>query len=187
MVETALDLVDQEGEAGIGFNRVARALGIKPPSLYSHVADHAELRRLVVARAWERFHGEARAASGRRRGAAALRAVAAAYRSFARRHPGLFRLMEAVSLGPADVTRVPVRAALLDLFATPLIALGAAPRDLIHHTRALRAAVHGFVTLEAHGQFELSEDVDESFSRLLTTLIRGIGAARPGRRPIPGG
>ena len=42
--------------------------------------------------------------------------------------------------------------------------------EAIDATRALRAALHGFVTLEAVGGFGLPRDVDRSFARLVQIL-----------------
>jgi len=52
--------------------------------------------------------------------------------------------------------------------------------DAIHAARAVRSALHGFVSLEAAGGFGLSEDVDESYARLVGLLDRGLGG-RPER------
>jgi hypothetical protein len=44
--------------------------------------------------------------------------------------------------------------------------------EAVHATRVLRAALHGFVTLEADGGFGLPTDVDESFQRMVGALVR---------------
>jgi len=41
-------------------------------------------------------------------------------------------------------------------------------------TRALRAALHGFVTLEATGGFGLPVDIDRSFERVVGALTRAL-------------
>jgi hypothetical protein len=46
--------------------------------------------------------------------------------------------------------------------------------DALHAVRGLRSAVHGFVTLEAGGNFGLPLDVEESFRRLMDIHIRGL-------------
>jgi hypothetical protein len=53
--------------------------------------------------------------------------------------------------------------------------------DLIDATRAIRSAVHGFVTLEITGGFGLPQDVDRSFHRLIDMLDLGLRlASAPG-------
>jgi hypothetical protein len=44
----------------------------------------------------------------------------------------------------------------------------------LHATRALRSALHGFVSLEAQQGFGLPLSLDESFSVLVTTIDRGL-------------
>ena len=52
VVQASIDLVNESGPDACGVNHVARALGIKPPSLYNHVRGNADLRKAVVLRGW---------------------------------------------------------------------------------------------------------------------------------------
>lgn len=51
--------------------------------------------------------------------------------------------------------------------------------------RALRSAIHGFVSLEAAGGFWLPRDVDRSFAFLIDALVAGP-VAGPGTGPGSG-
>jgi hypothetical protein len=56
---------------------------------------------------------------------------------------------------------------------TPVLAgYGITGDDAIDVTRSFRAALHGFVSLEAAGGFGLPADVDRSFDRLIHSLLR---------------
>jgi AcrR family transcriptional regulator len=47
VVQAAITCLDQEGELALGVNRVARALGVKPPAIYKHrVTSCRSLRNL---------------------------------------------------------------------------------------------------------------------------------------------
>ena len=48
--------------------------------------------------------------------------------------------------------------------------------DAIHAVRALRAAMHGFVAIEAEGGMAMPVDLDESYRRLIETLCAGFSA-----------
>jgi len=48
--------------------------------------------------------------------------------------------------------------------------VGLSGEEAIHAARGLRAAVHGFATLEIAGVFGLPLDLDESFTRLIGIL-----------------
>ena len=51
--------------------------------------------------------------------------------------------------------------------------------DAIHAIRAVRCALHGFVTLEAAGGFGMPASVDESFARMVDMLDAGLQAPTP--------
>lgn len=55
-----------------------------------------------------------------------------------------------------------------------LVACGLSEKDIIHFSRAIRSAMHGFVTLEEAGFFETMVDADESDSYMVKTLIRSL-------------
>ena len=46
--------------------------------------------------------------------------------------------------------------------------------DAIHAVRAVRSALHGFITLEREGGFQLAVDVDESYDRLVVMIDLGL-------------
>jgi hypothetical protein len=51
---------------------------------------------------------------------------------------------------------------------------GVEGEDAVHATRVVRAALHGFVTLEAEDGFGIPLDLDQSFARLVATLDGGL-------------
>jgi hypothetical protein len=56
-----------------------------------------------------------------------------------------------------------------------LDSFGLSGDDALHAVRGLRSIVHGFATLEVMGGFGLPLDCDESFRRLVSMFIRGLG------------
>ena len=66
--------------------------------------------------------------------------------------------------------------AVVDVVVAALRGYGIDGDDAIHAVRALRAAFHGFVTLEADGGFGIPLSVDESFARLVALLEHGLDA-----------
>jgi AcrR family transcriptional regulator len=175
VVSRAVALLEREGDGAFGFNRLARALGVKPPSLYNHVTNDADLRRRVAIHGWALFDAACERRGRGKSGAAALRTYAATYRSFAAEHPGLFATMAAVSLDPADPDYAPVAVPLLERLLAPCRALGLDGHGAVHAVRAIRAAVHGFVVLERQGQFRMGPKVERSFDRMLVALLAGLG------------
>jgi hypothetical protein len=48
----------------------------------------------------------------------------------------------------------------------------------VHATRVLRAALHGFVALEAAGGFARAEEIDDTLEALIDVLDAGLRAWR---------
>lgn len=69
---------------------------------------------------------------------------------------------------------VPIFRDLLDLFARPLGQLGVVGEEQIPAIRSIRAAIHGFVLLESSGQFQLADDIENSYLWLVEAMVRGI-------------
>ena len=65
-------------------------------------------------------------------------------------------------------------AAVLPDLAAVLAGLGVPDEDTVPLIRAVRSALHGFVSLEASGGFGLPEDVDASFETLVDVLVAGM-------------
>jgi AcrR family transcriptional regulator len=170
VVEAAARIADADGLDAVTLARLAGVLGVRTPSLYSHIGGLDDLRQRLAARgAAELADAMQEAAAGRARGDA-LRAVAAAYRDYAREHPGSYAAAQRAALvagGDAGARAVRV-------FTAVLAGYGLAGDDAIHATRAVRAALHGFAALEAGGGFGMRQSVDESFERLVGLLDQGL-------------
>jgi AcrR family transcriptional regulator len=178
IVETAIALADRDGPDAVTLTAVAAELGIRTPSLYNHVAGLEGLRRELALVGLRRLDDTLRTATVGRAGPDAVRSLCAAYRDFARRHPGLYALIQ---VAPADDA---VRRSAADVVTTVRAALSAydlSPDVAVHEVRALRAGLHGFVDLERAGGFALPVDLDASFARLVEVLVDGLGRLNEGR------
>lgn len=175
VVAAAADIADAGGLEAVTLAAVAARLGIRSPSLYAHVDGLAGVRRLLALRA----AGEMRDVLGRaargRAGIDALRALLYAYRRFARHRPGLYAAAQQAVMPGRDDELYRALAAVIEPVLRALTEAGVASGDLIHVTRALRSALHGFVDLERRSGFGMPESVDESFDRLVDLLLSGPG------------
>lgn len=175
VVDAASAIVDAEGTSALTLSRVARELGVKPPSLYNHVIGLDSLLRDVALMATEDFADRLGAAAMGRTGPAALRAVAAEFRAYAKAHPGLYELSAQARPHDEEYARASMRP------VEPVIAIlrgyDLDEKESIHAVRTLRAALHGFVSLESIGGFGLDVDVDESFAWLLASLVEALESA----------
>jgi AcrR family transcriptional regulator len=176
VVRTASALADAEGLEAVTLARVAAALEVRSPSLYSHVDGLAGLRRALALDAARRLGVDMAAAAVGNEGVEALRAIAVAYRSFAAAHPGAYATILTTPAEADDAEVYTVFAAQLPPIVTALEALGVAPDEVIAVIRGFRSALHGFVSLEASGGFGLPGDVDRSFDLMVDLLLDGVVA-----------
>ncbi|HST40093.1 MAG TPA: WHG domain-containing protein [Conexibacter sp.] len=175
VVDAAARLADAEGLDALTLARVAAALGVRTPSLYSHVDGLDDLRRRLGARGARELAAAMRAAAvGRARGDA-LHATADALRAYALTRPGTYLAAQRAP-DPADADAVAAADEAVAVFVALLAGYGLAGSDAIHAVRAVRSALHGFVAIEAEGGFGMAESVDESFARLVAMLDSGLSA-----------
>jgi AcrR family transcriptional regulator len=169
VVWAGAELADSEGLEAVTLARLAETLGVRPPSLYAHVNGLEDLRRRIGALGAGELAAVLGAAAAGRAGRDALEAVSHAYRGYAREHPGRYAALQPAGLGPEAQ-------AVVDVVVAVLRGYGLAGDGAIHAVRTIRAALHGFVSLEAGGGFGIPLSVDESFERTVTLLHKGLEA-----------
>lgn len=185
VARAAADLADETGWQQLTLASVAQRLGVRQPSLYKHVASLAALRRAVSLLAVTELGEQLTIAVAGRSGDDAVAHLSAAYRDYAHRHPGGYA---ASTAAPAEHDAELARAsdAILQTLTAVLRGYGLTEGpEALHAIRALRAALHGFVSLEASGGFALALDLDESFRRMVAGLTAGLRAiaADPAAQP----
>ncbi|MFC5501996.1 TetR/AcrR family transcriptional regulator [Lysinimonas soli] len=185
VTELAVELVDStpDGFDGLTLAAVAGRAGVAVPSLYKHVGSLADLRRSVALVGMAELLRRSTASTEGRVREDALRALGRAIRRFAAEHPGLYaatQIAPRFEPGDGDVGD-PVWLALaqaatdtVDVVSSVLLGFGLPEQRTVDAVRATRAAIHGFVELEAHGGFGMPDDVDRSFEALLDVLVAGI-------------
>jgi AcrR family transcriptional regulator len=192
VVRIALDLVDAGGTTGFAdltLAKVAARAGVATPSLYKHVGSLADLRREVAIASVRELNRSSAAATVGRAGPEALRAMAHAWRAYAREHPGRYAAVQVAPNpdDPAAAEHAEVAAESVRLAAAVLRGFDLPDDAMVDAVRAVRAAVHGFVGLELGGGFRLPQDLDRSFDVLLDMLVAGIaalGGTPPGTLPV---
>jgi AcrR family transcriptional regulator len=169
VVAVAGDVADELGWERLTLAGVADRCGVALPSLYKHVAGLDGLRRDLSVAALRDVLAELSKATVGRSGPEALHALADTLRSYARRHPGRYTASVRAP-EPDDGEHGALSADAVDLVVAALRGYGITDADAIDAVRSVRAAVHGFISLEASGGFRLAHDLDTSFRRLVDAL-----------------
>ena len=173
VVAAAAEIADAEGLDRLTLARVAAAAGVRTPSLYNHVESLDDVRRRVALLALRDLADALRDAAVGRAGDDALAAMADAYRAYARRHPGRYASTQRAPAEGDEEMRTAAAGA-VDVVLAILRGYGLEGDDAIHAARAVRSALHGFVTLETGGGFGIPVDLDESYARMVRALARGL-------------
>jgi len=169
VVSAAGDLADEVGFDAVSVSELARRLGVRTPSLYSHVDGSDDLRTRVALGALQEMADLAADAMAGRSGYDALVALAGSYRSYARAHPGRYaasrlRLTPAVAAASAGPRHAALARAVLHGY-------GVTGDDATHAVRLIGATSHGFIALESSGGFDHSSPgSDASWTRALEGL-----------------
>jgi AcrR family transcriptional regulator len=175
IIEAAISCVEKEGEAALGVNRVAREVGITPPSIYKHVQSGATLRRLVALEIWRRFLALCcQSIEGISDSSILLKTVAHTARNFARSHPELYCVMTAMPLQPTELDCAPIVQSIVTFYRRVLQPYRFTELETIHAMRMLNAAFYGFVATEQAGLLTLEPSTDESYDVMINASIQAI-------------
>jgi AcrR family transcriptional regulator len=160
IVEAARKLLEAEGSEGLSMRTLAERLGIRAPSLYKHFPSKEALEAAVISQAFEeqaeRFEAALKGSDE------PVAAMAKAYRTFARRHPHLYRLMT-----ERPLNRELLSAGSEERAGAPVIQAAGGDPDL---ARAIWAFAHGMTILELNNRFPPDADLDAAWSQGLAAL-----------------
>jgi len=172
----AAKLADARGFDQLSLAELADRFRIKPPSLYNHIESLEALKRgLAMMALHELADSLGKAAIGRSKDDA-VRSIAAAYREFVKKHPGLYQATQR-AVGESDPQLNRASDEVVNVCLAVLRGYGLDRRAALHALRGLRSAVHGFATLEAVGGFGIPLSIDESFAWLVECFVGGLNAA----------
>ena len=178
VLAAAADIADRDGLDALSLASVAAALGVRSPSLYSHVDGLAGIRRQLSIDASTLLAAELTEAAANLESSEALTAIAAQMRRFAHRHPGLYASFLPAPTADQDPEVAAALARPVNVVATVLAGMGIDAETAIPLIRALRASVHGFVHLELSGGFGLADDIDASFTTTVDLVVDAIARHR---------
>lgn len=173
VVDVALALIDEKGLDALSLAAVADRAGVAAPSLYKHVGSLADLRELMAERITRQITAIFATEVMGRSGDEAVVALMRAYRAYVVGQNARYAL---VPLDPLhrDTPLAQAGAEILAVFVAVMRAYAMDEATATHAIRRLRAAAHGFATLEAGGGFGLDLDLDESYDQLIDMCVRSL-------------
>jgi AcrR family transcriptional regulator len=176
VIAVAARLADEGGLDQLTLAQVAKQLGVKLPSLYHHIDGVPALRRELALLGLGQLRQAMQRATMGKSGDAAIMAMAQAYRAYAGAHPGLYAATVRAPLA-ADAEWEQAAREIIAVMLAILEPYHLSDAAAIHAIRGLRSIVHGFVSVESGGGFEMALDRDESFGWLMRAYIAGLRAS----------
>jgi AcrR family transcriptional regulator len=173
VVRAARELIERDGLAALTMQAVADAVGVRAPSLYKRVAGRDALVGLVTEQVAGELTAEVDAVVGDVDPARDLRALAGAFRDFARRNPATYPLLFAP---PQAAVSDETRARSVDAIRRISGRLAGPERELAA-ARMVTAWANGFVTMELAGAFQLGGDLEEAWEFGVEGLVRALTRA----------
>ncbi len=150
----AADLADAEGLDAVTATALARRFEVRAASVYAHVDGTPDLRRRVALLALDETADLLADALAGHSGRAALAALGATFRDYARDHPGRYAALRTpLSVEDAAASAGPRHARLMEAV---LAGYDLDPTHRVHAVRLLGALVHGYAALESAGGFDHS-------------------------------
>lgn len=166
ILDTAEHVLENVGADSFGVGELARALGIKPPSLYKHFGNLQAIEHALISRGFRRL-GAALDQAAAATVASPLEAFCRAYRAQALAAPQLYRLM---TDRPLDRSLLDPGAEIAGMSAL-LAYYQETPAD--HpRSRGAWAWVHGLASLEIAQRFPPNTDLDSTWAYAAHTLTQ---------------
>ncbi|WP_025026894.1 TetR/AcrR family transcriptional regulator [Caldalkalibacillus mannanilyticus] len=173
IVSKATEIIDMNGVDKLTLGILASELNVRTPSLYNHVKSLDGLKQALAIQGLNKLYQQMQKAAIGRSGDTAIREISEAYLCFVRSHPGLyeatFRAPE-----PEDSNLQQAQDQIVELVVLVMREYDLSHDTVLHLVRGLRSILHGFTSIEQMGGFGLPLDLDQSFTILLDTYIKGI-------------
>lgn len=170
---TATEMIEQDGTQALTLGKLARALGVRTPSLYRYVESRDALLKAINLNTLRQLFADfdQSLTNAPTEAAGKLSAVAHALRRYAKQHPHLYVQAMTAEMG---VTR-PDEDMLVQM-VLPLQAIMAEVAGGTSSLTALRgflALVHGFILLEVHEQLQRGGSLDDAFDESVNAFLAG--------------
>jgi len=175
VVEAAEEIVDREGSTNLTMRVLASALGVRPPSLYSHVINLKTLLGYVQARALRALGSDLQRAAMGKSGRDGIRALAMALRRFASSHPGRYGLamsepIDRVAMVAAGRPAGEALGAVIRSFG-----LSETPHEL---SFVCLSTLHGALELDRAGLYRGAQlDVDVAYALAVDLVVHAVERA----------
>jgi AcrR family transcriptional regulator len=182
-LRAAIELLEEDGTAGLSLRAVARRAGVSPTAPYRHYADRDALLSAVAAEGYRDLATALISAHPSPSTPDDLAAVAVAYVRFALDHPAMFRAMFVEPCDPNGNERAGAAAAIAE-YLSGLVQNAFRGADPAALSTAVWAFVHGLAFLHLDGKLD-SSTPDLVVTQVRTAVLSLLSASSAPARSTP--
>ncbi|AQS11180.1 tetracycline repressor protein class B from transposon Tn10 [Clostridium saccharobutylicum] len=173
IIEAAFLLADEIGLNQITFQKLAKELDIKYPSLYNHFANMDDLKIKMTISLLNDLNSNLMQRLIGKSGEDAIKEFAYAYRDFAfKNKTGYGLYVNVPSTKDEEVKNLSKQTS--SIIHKILEYYSIDNTFVIHKSRAFRSLLHGFVSLSSHGYFQNPVNLEDSFKFMIDDFISSI-------------
>lgn len=174
IINTAIELIEQDGFPAFSMRKLAEKLNVKTASLYAHIESMEALFTEIGLAALREQRNCLLNAVGEQHGDAAVTALADGYRHFAAEHAELYKIIMQMPSGD-DAILKEAAAMTAEPFMRVLADYELSEEQRMHWQRVLRGLMHGFVSEAQAGYFShYPLSVEESYEIAVRCMIEGL-------------
>jgi AcrR family transcriptional regulator len=175
ILDVAIILLEAQGVDKFSINQLAKALAIKPPSLYNHFNGDLDLRRSIRLTGWQKMTEHCLPdIQSNDHPVELIKRTAHKYREFAIENPALYLFTMQHPFPSSDYEFNILLQKTLDIYLTILIPFGMGQERISHAIRLWHSAIHGFLNNELQGVFMETEAITDSFEWMVNHLIDSL-------------
>ena len=178
VVEAAALMADAEGLENLTLHKLAKELGVRPSSLFNHIAGLPDLLRQLQIRGLREMAAKVGRACVGRAGDDAVIAAANAARDYAHEHPGVYRTTQPAVQSENNPELEEAASQFVGIFFDIMRYYGFEGIEGVHAVRGLFATIHGFIMLEQAGHFGMPIGIDESYDWLIKHYVTALNENR---------
>ncbi|WP_303063654.1 TetR/AcrR family transcriptional regulator [Acidaminococcus massiliensis] len=174
IINTAIELIEQDGFPAFSMRKLAEKLNVKTASLYAHIESMEALFTEIGLAALREQRNCLLNAVGEQHGDVAVTALADGYRHFAAEHAELYKIIMQMPSGD-DAILKEAAAMTAEPFMRVLADYELSEEQRMHWQRVLRGLMHGFVSEAQAGYFShYPLSVEESYEIAVRCMIEGL-------------
>lgn len=176
VLQRSIELIEENGFRNFSLRELARTLNVKVASLYNHIEGMNSLLASVSDYAIELLNTEEFSSTEGLEGDDAIRAMAHAYRNFAKCHPELYRvIMNIYKTHDPNIEKFGMKITLPIMKILEYYPLNDEQRA--HWQRIVRSILHGFISQESAGYFNhFPIKEEETFELGVECFIDGLNS-----------